>query len=119
MTQTFIYAIHCPTKREVKIGYAGNPTTRLCQLQTGTTDKLNLLMTFRGGLKEERLIHDSLANYRISGEWFEYNENVLKELLSFLRKSLPSSDPTEIHPKKPKGSVTAFSFSTGLTRIIR
>ena len=48
MVQTFIYAIHCPNKQQVKIGYASDPIKRLATLQCGTTDRLDLLFTFKG-----------------------------------------------------------------------
>jgi hypothetical protein len=84
MAQTFIYAIYCPNKQEVKIGYATNPISRLSQLQTGTTDRLDLLMTFAGGLAEEKQIHKALSHHRISGEWFKYSSEVFSVLIEFM-----------------------------------
>jgi hypothetical protein len=90
MTQTFIYAIHCPNKSEIKIGYAGNPVARLLQLQTGTTDRLDLLMTFIGGISEEKELHTLLSEYRVSGEWFIYNSAVLATLDKYYKTNFPT-----------------------------
>jgi predicted GIY-YIG superfamily endonuclease len=90
MTQTFVYAIYCPNKNEVKIGYATDPLKRLSQLQTGTTDRLDLLYTFVGGLVEEKKIHERLKSHRISGEWFKYNSHVIAVILEFLAASHPT-----------------------------
>ena len=89
MTQTFIYAIHCPNKNEIKIGYATNPTSRLSQLQVGTTDRLDLLITFAGGLVEEKEIHETLAKHRISGEWFKYSPEIFSVLIDAMANQFP------------------------------
>jgi len=83
MAQTFIYAVHNANKNEVKIGYATDPIKRLMCLQTGTTDKLEILFTFKGGLSLETELHSKLEKYRISGEWFSANSIVLKTILEF------------------------------------
>lgn len=90
MTQTFIYAIHCPNKKEIKIGYAGNPVSKLLQLQTGTTDRLDLLMTFMGGITEEKELHTLLSEHRLAGEWFVYNSVVLSTLDKYYKTTFPA-----------------------------
>lgn len=94
MAQTFIYAIHCPNKDEIKIGYATNPTSRLSQLQVGTTDRLDLLLTFAGGLSEEKEIHKALAKHRISGEWFKYSPEVFSVLIDAMANQFPIARTT-------------------------
>jgi len=94
MAQTFIYAIHCPNKNEVKIGYATNPTSRLSQLQVGTTDRLDLLITFAGGLAEEKEIHKALAKHKISGEWFKYSPEVFSVLIDAMANQFPIARTT-------------------------
>jgi hypothetical protein len=89
MASTFVYAIYNPNKAEVKIGYSSDPLKRLSQLQTGTTDRLDLLFTFVGSNKEELQLHQELAAYRIRGEWFPYTDHVLKTLLKFVGRSYP------------------------------
>ncbi len=94
MAQTFIYAIHCPNKNEIKIGYATNPTSRLSQLQVGTTDRLDLLITFAGGLAEEKEIHKALAKHKISGEWFKYSPEVFSVLIDAMANQFPIARTT-------------------------
>jgi hypothetical protein len=83
MTQTFIYLIYNKNKNEVKIGYAADPIKRLSQLQVGTTDVLSILSTFEGGVEEERYLHQTLQEYRLSGEWFMNDYVVLKTVTDF------------------------------------
>jgi hypothetical protein len=83
MAETFVYLIHNVNKNEVKIGYSFDPVKRLSQMQTATTDKLSILLTIKGGKKEEQLFHESLAAYRISGEWFRNEYAVLKTMLDY------------------------------------
>jgi hypothetical protein len=91
MAQTFIYAIHCPNKHQVKIGYATNPFSRLASLQVATTDRLDLLFCFSGGASEEKMLHQHFKEYRLSGEWFSYNNFIVTELLKFAQESCPST----------------------------
>lgn len=90
MAQTYIYAIHCPNKQQLKIGYASDPIKRLATLQCGTTDRLDLLFTFKGDIEDEKLLHQRLAGSRISGEWFVYNVHVLQELLTYQEEVSPT-----------------------------
>ena len=105
MSQTFIYAIYCPNKNEVKIGYAGNPISRLSQLQTGTTDRLDLLMTFVGGIAEEKQIHKELADYRISGEWFRYSPLIFSVLSDFMSAQFNSKGCNTVDLKSLVGDL--------------
>ena len=96
MSQTFIYSIYCPNKNQIKIGYATDPLKRLASLQTGTTDRLDILTTFSGGLKEERQLHETLKNYRVSGEWFTYTGKVREEIAKAFVASYPKSDKEDV-----------------------
>ncbi len=88
MTTTFIYLIHDPENKAYKIGFSGNPSARLKQLQTGNSrSELKLLYTFADDELVERVIHDALEDYKIQGEWFEECEAVLKVYLEFLVNS--------------------------------
>lgn len=55
----------------IKIGIAISPQNRLRGLQTGHHEKLELLATCPGGAKQERCYHETFANRRLNGEWFE------------------------------------------------
>ncbi|MEM6471699.1 MAG: GIY-YIG nuclease family protein [Planctomycetota bacterium] len=55
----------------IKIGYTSkDPVERLRELQTGSSQELELLMTEPGTLGDEKKLHDEFRNYRVRGEWF-------------------------------------------------
>jgi hypothetical protein len=116
MTQTFVYAIYCPNKNEVKIGYATDPLKRLASLQTGTTDRLDLLFTFRGGLEEEKQLHERFKTQRISGEWFSYDTPFSESITSFALNTFPFSAKT-VQEKSEKQAIESLitSFLGGAT----
>ena len=62
------YFIHSPAMKAVKIGIAGNVTSRLQSLQTGSADRLILLKEISGN--RESNFHEQFADCRIAGEWF-------------------------------------------------
>jgi hypothetical protein len=68
----WIYLIACEHPLSVKIGFTTkHPRARLKQLQTGNPNKLKLIGWFPGSLQTERDIHDSMAEFRLHGEWFK------------------------------------------------
>lgn len=106
MSQSFVYLIHNPNKDEVKIGYTTNPMARLSQLQTGTTDRLDLLTIFPGGLAEERILHQTLLTESVSGEWFRYTSKVGEAFKEAMAKSIP-----EYVDSDKKGGVAAVTVA--------
>lgn len=69
----------------VKIGYtAGEPSKRLKSLQTGHPKSLKLLKSVPGDSETERECHHALAQYRVSGEWFQLCKPVQSFIKSFL-----------------------------------
>ena len=71
--------------RHVKIGFTGNLTQRMHDLQTANSDKLRLICSipFRSvalAEKCEKKLHNKFEKYRISGEWFNilYRINTLE-----------------------------------------
>lgn len=57
-----------------KIGVATRPQARLREIQTGNHAKLSIAfaLTVPGGtaMEVERKVHETLHDYRLSGEWF-------------------------------------------------
>jgi hypothetical protein len=67
----------------IKIGKANNVNKRLVSLQTGSNEPLTLLKTInchteKQVFKLEKYLHTKWSKYRLNGEWFEYNKNMLK-----------------------------------------
>ena len=73
----YIYAIRAVTIRRIKIGYSTDPEVRLCTMQVGSPDILEIIATWPGTEQEERRLHRHLNQWRIHGEWFEASESVL------------------------------------------
>lgn len=56
-----------------KIGTAKNPIQRICQLQTGNSDKLKLIEIYQSenANKIEIALHGQYSHNRMTGEWFD------------------------------------------------
>lgn len=59
----------------VKVGITSNLPMRIYDLQNASPYKLELLITIGDAtFKKERELHKRFQEYRVSGEWFIYNE---------------------------------------------
>ena len=81
----FVYVITHPAFPEyVKIGRAFDPESRLSGYQTGCPHRayeLKYAVYFEDCHTAERLIHDTLADYRAEGEWFRMLPTVAERVL--------------------------------------
>lgn len=76
-----IYFIKSSTG-QIKIGYTkNNPESRLKQCQTGSSAKLSILKTIRGGYAMETYLHKKFKHLNTRGEWFKSDP----ELLHFIK----------------------------------
>ena len=82
------YVIYNHTNSCIKVGYTNNLTQRFSNIQNGNSEKLSVILTFQGGLSTEKALHSKLRRYRIRGEWFAYNNEVLFILKKFLDEQL-------------------------------
>jgi len=74
-----IYFIGCQATDTVKIGFtSGSPIARLRRLQTGNAHDLALLTLIPGTREMEKMLHHRLSEWRMSGEWFRIEGDVLK-----------------------------------------
>lgn len=69
-TLGFIYFVHAPDLKRIKIGFTVNLKVRLNELQMGSPADLKLLVAVRGPLQVEFALLAAFHNYRIHGEWF-------------------------------------------------
>lgn len=83
---TFIYLIHDPYSRALKIGRSDNPLHRLSSLQSAhPRSRLKLLSMFAAKPHVEQDLHKELEEFRLNGEWFEEAGEVIETFLEFSR----------------------------------
>lgn len=71
-----VYLILNKATRACKIGYTNNVKRRVRQLQTGSSEKLELMTSIEGSLVDEKELHRFFNEYRITGEWFTWCEDI-------------------------------------------
>lgn len=89
-----IYFIQDTISKNIKIGVSRNPNKRLATLQISHDSKLIILKVIKGSTREEKLLHKMYNKYRIRGEWFFENEDLLK-FISNPEEELLISNPEE------------------------
>lgn len=62
----------------VKIGFTKNINKRLSQLQVSSPVKLELLHLIEGNVTLEKELHQKFKDFRVSGEWFNYDSSILE-----------------------------------------
>jgi len=98
----------------IKIGHTGlTPERRTEQLQTASADKLTILATFRGSIKDEIYLHEQFSHFRIRGEWFEATSDLLEHI-----QSLPEVDAKKVKEWQqatlPEGNTAMIQRMAGL-----
>jgi len=96
----FVYAIRERETGRIKLGISRDPSSRVAQLQTGNSSKLELVAVRPAvnRFADERVIHADAASYRLRGEWFTASAlEVLKDRLEpgsyHLRPTSPKQSP--------------------------
>lgn len=84
MNTTYIYLIRDYKSNAVKIGRSDNPAKRVAELQTGNPYPLELLYSFSADPSLEQIIHKELQEYALSGEWFQYCDEVVDVYFGYL-----------------------------------
>jgi Meiotically up-regulated gene 113 len=86
----FVYVINRENSQEYKIGKSKDIGKRILQLKTANSENLILVKSvFSLNYGEiEKNLHKKYRHYRISGEWFLLDENVLIDLMKTLSKYL-------------------------------
>ena len=89
----YIYFIEEGLDGKIKIGYSTNPSERLKTLQTSNPRTLRLLITIEGNEQDEKILHTKFSKYRLQGEWFEPNEEILIFIEESPVKSISRDSP--------------------------
>jgi hypothetical protein len=88
--EAVVYAIQVVNTRYIKIGTTTNLTNRLASLQTGSPFLLEVVATWPGNKQLESVLHRELAQFRINGEWFNVDEQIIHEAVRrFHLRQLP------------------------------
>lgn len=75
----FVYMVYfIEANKRIKIGYTENPTQRISDIQVSSPYKINVLLLINGTVRYEKLIHKKFKPYRLRGEWFSYNKNIIE-----------------------------------------
>ena len=82
-------------ENRLKIGYAEDPSKRIPSIQTSSPFQLEVLLIIDGDYSVERDLHQRFQDFRVSGEWFEFNNEI--KTISFLIFTPP---PKLTHPNK-------------------
>lgn len=73
-----VYFIQGQETKRIKIGVSHDVVKRLQKLQTGASERLELLAVVEAGGEElERDLHARFGKYRTHGEWFQGNPALL------------------------------------------
>lgn len=76
---SYIYFVLGQTTRRVKIGYTSrNVRDRLCDLQTGSPDRLILLGVIHAPFYFEAELHHALRPFHSHGEWYDLPSSIVK-----------------------------------------
>lgn len=72
----WVYLIHAVGTKRYKIGRSINPMSRLEVLKVQSPYPLKVIRTIWtvDAVEDERKAHENLKNYRVHGEWFEFEE---------------------------------------------
>lgn len=98
MSDTTLYVFSVPSG-EHKIGITNNYTARLKNLQTGNHQVLSASIAFEipdGKARDiERIMHNELSSYHVSGEWFRVPIQLIGNLFDSVYCAV-FADKTEI-----------------------
>jgi len=111
---SYVYFFRLGEGGPIKIGFTKNIRSRLTIIQVGNPCMVVLLAVFPGGRKEEFELHKKFIKYKLYGEWFEPNEELLSLIKQYPLLNLVSSDfrePTKHFSDNPlwKGELVSRS----------
>lgn len=83
----YLYLIHAAGTDDYKIGVAKDVKKRLAGLQIATPIRLDVVETKRSGRykKDEAELHHRFRSFHKRGEWFTFDEKILKRVLKYYK----------------------------------
>jgi hypothetical protein len=99
-----IYFVQAGKGGKIKIGYTDEESlfNRISTLQTGSPEKLVLLLAIPGNTTVERQIHKRFADCRLHGEWFEATTELMEYISSFSPKTIKAFEDLQKQTEKLK-----------------
>jgi len=91
MIDGHVYFLLSKMSSSVKVGFSTNVPRRVRALQTASAESLDLIGAMPGSMRTEKLIHASLCDFSIGGEWFAYCTPVQQ----FVETCINSGDMTK------------------------
>jgi hypothetical protein len=87
--KSYVYAILDSKNNCLKIGKANDVTLRMVDIQIGNPTELKLIATIpcfseNHAFAVESELHRKYSNLYVRGEWFKYDDSILKEFVSFI-----------------------------------
>lgn len=76
-----VYFVRDDINERIKIGTALNPLERLRALQTGSSVRLRLMAMCGGGRKTEHQFHETWAERRLQGGWFDDRDREITRIV--------------------------------------
>jgi hypothetical protein len=100
-----VYVIQVSEDGPAKIGYSGNVTGRMAQLQTAQSEPLRLRRLWPWAkMHDERRLHEKLSDVRLDGEWFRWNDEVSQRVDQLMSRTTNLPAPVaHTLPSQPFG----------------
>ena len=91
-----IYFIQGSETKRIKIGFTEwTVEERLNRLQTGSSERLTVLHSFEGTLREERAIHRLFSHLNCGGEWFQNSAEITQFAANKNKCAQPAGSPQQ------------------------
>jgi hypothetical protein len=106
----FVYLVSAKLHR-FKIGYSTNVNTRIRQLETASSEPVQLIAVAPGGRPLEKDLHYEFRGLRVRLEWFKDNQHLIVRRFSTLSGSMVFL-PSYVSSEAPQTSDTVVSAAT-------
>ena len=92
-----VYFIQEGKKGNVKIGISANPFRRKGEMQSGNSEKLNMVLIIENANQDlERKLHNFFREYNLRGEWFE------NDVIGLLKYEIKNEGVFNIYEKEKR-----------------
>ncbi len=109
-----VYFARAESGGPVKIGHAHNPRRRLTMLQTGNPEPLRLIRVIEGDIATEAAAHEAFAARRIKGEWFSFDEEMLRHGREVAEPRKPEERALNRYLKSERGRFKHLAEAIGV-----